>query len=305
MKSRRRKFYPETLQHIYQQSADKGVIFYSDLDYLVFFTVICSVALDYDVKIVAVVPMPDHYHELTLATTLEELARFHMHYPAVFALEYNRHYGRKGRLFKKSFGSAPKYGHKAVRTALAYCYNNPPERQLCAKVEEWRWNFLAYADNPFPFSHPFDQKGARACMKRAVAEVRAIRKSKGYLNYAVLERLFAPLNTEEREQLKDIIIDAWSVIDYEYIISLYGNYQTMIRAFNSNTGAEFDIKEERGGYDDRVYSQMLRIMQADGIRDVTRAIYKMPEAVRRKIAFRLSVMVPEAHPKQVAKFLHL
>lgn len=305
MKNRRRKFYPGTLQHIYQQSADKGVIFYSDLDYLVFFTIVCSVALEYDVKIVAIVPMPDHYHELTLVASLEELARFHMHYPAEFALEYNRHYERKGRLLKKSFGSAPKYGNKAVRTALAYNYNNPAERKLCTRVDEWRWNFLAYANNPFPFSRPFNPKRARKCMKRAVAEVKAIRKSRGYLNYAVLERLFAPLSEGERQQLTDVIIGTWSVIDYEYLISFYGDYQTMLRAFNSNTGAEFEIKEERGNYDDRVYSHMTERLQADGIPDPPRTIYKMSEAARRKMAIRLSAFVPEAHPKQIAKYLHL
>jgi len=305
MRNRRRKFYPDALQHVYQRSADGGVIFYSDLDYLVFFTIVCSVALQYDVKLAAVVPMPDHFHELTLAANLRELSRFHMHYPALFALEFNRHYGRKGRLLKKSFGSAPKYGNKAIRTSLAYNFNNPPERKLCSRVEEWRWNFLAYADNPFPFSRPFNPKKARACMKRAVAEVKAIYKAGGYLNYSVLERLFAPLETGEREQLTDIIIGTWSVIDYEYIISFYGDYQSMLKAFNSNTGAEFDIKEERGFYDDKVYSKMKEILQADGIVDIPRAIFAMPMAVRKRLATRLYACVPEAHPKQVAKFLHI
>lgn len=305
MKSRRRKFYPDSLQHVYQQSADKGVIFYTDFDYLVFFTIICTVSLEYDVKLAAVVPMPDHLHELTVASYLEELALFHMHYPAVFALEYNRHYGRKGRLLKKSFGSAPKYGNKAIRTTLAYNYNNPTERKLCTRVEDWRWNFLAYANNPFPFSCPFNWNKARSCMKRAVIEVKAIHKSRGYLNYAILERLFAPLNADEREQLKDLIIGIWSVIDYEYIISFYGDYETMLRAFNSNTGAEFDIKEEWGKYDDRVYSLMTDLLQADGIVDVPRQIYSMPEAVKRKLATRLIAKFPDANPKQVAKYLHL
>lgn len=305
MKNRRRKFYPGTLQHIYQQSADKGVIFYSDLDYLVFFTVICSVAREYKIKIAAVVPMADHFHELAVAETLKELSRFHMHYPSTFAVEYNRHYGRTGRLLKKSFGSAPKVGNKAVRTILAYNYNNPPERKLCARAEDWRWNFLAYAKSPCPFSRPYNPKTARACMKKAAAEIKAIHKSKGFLNYAVLERLFAPLDHDEQEQLKDLIITTWSVIDYEYIISLYGDYQTMVRAFNSNTGAEFEIKEEWGNYDDRVYSWMCAILRADGIGNIPAAIFKMSASAKRKYASRLSAMVPEAHPRQIAKFLHL
>ena len=41
----KRKFYKNGQQHIFQISADKGVIFYTDEDYIFFYTLLCCLAV--------------------------------------------------------------------------------------------------------------------------------------------------------------------------------------------------------------------------------------------------------------------
>ena len=53
MKSRKRSFQNNVLNHCYQRTADGGVIFYSNLDYLVWFTIVCTTARKHTVRILA------------------------------------------------------------------------------------------------------------------------------------------------------------------------------------------------------------------------------------------------------------
>ena len=53
------------------------------------------------------------------------------------------------------------------------------------------------------------------------------------------------LNERERSQLVDYIISVYNCIDYHFLTGCYGSYQDMLLAVNSNTGSEYDIKEER------------------------------------------------------------
>ena len=44
--------------------------------------------------------------------------------------------------------------------------------------------------------------------------------------------------------MTDYIINSYSAIDYEKLISYYGDYEKMCLAFESNQGSEYDIKEK-------------------------------------------------------------
>ena len=97
-------------------------------------------------------------------------------YTSWFSRQYNEWYGLDGPLFRGPYGIASKVTDQKIRDAIAYLYNNPVERQLCKRAEQAHWNFLAYAENPYPFSQPIRLDKARAPMRRAVEEVRATRK---------------------------------------------------------------------------------------------------------------------------------
>ena len=71
-----RKFYSGILNHCYQRTVGGIPLFYSVSDFLVYFTIVCTTAPKYDVKILALCLMPDHVHQSIMAATRKELVGF-------------------------------------------------------------------------------------------------------------------------------------------------------------------------------------------------------------------------------------
>ncbi|MBR5403390.1 MAG: transposase [Bacteroidales bacterium] len=304
MKSQKRPFQRNVLNHCYQRTVDGGVLFYSQLDYLVWFTIVCTVARKRRVRILAMCPMPDHTHFSIEAASLSELAAFMRDYSSIFAAEHNKLCHRSGPLFDGRFGSAIKNTDKKVRTNLIYVWNNPPERKLVVKAEEYRWNFLAYAVSDHPFSNKLVIRNARWPMQKAVKEIKAMFKKGQYLAYALLKRLFNPLTQEEKQQLTDYIISIYNVIDYRAALSFFNSYDDLLVAVHSTTGAEHDIKELDVGKSDHHYNTMvktiLKELKPNDIHDILG--YTKEEKYE---VFKLLRKHSYAMSEQIAKFLHM
>ena len=304
MKSRKRSFQKNVLNHCYQRTADGGVFFYSNLDYLVWFTIVCTTSRKRKVRILAMCPMPDHTHFSIEAASSTELSAFMRDYSSLFALEHNKVCHWKGPLFETPFGSAPKYSDKKVRTNLIYVWNNPPERKLARKAEEYRWTFLAYAVSDHPFSRKLVIRDSRWPVQKAVKEVKTQFKAGKHLSYAMLKRLYGPLTTEEKQQLTDYIISTFNVIDYKEAISYFGRYQDLLLAVHSTTGSEYDIKETFVGKTDKDYSAMVQILMRERpLRDIHDIL-----ALSNEEKYELFLLLRRhsyATCEQIAKFLHL
>lgn len=149
---KKNNFISGAINHCYQRTSDHGVLFYDTCDRLMFFTIFCIVAARQNVQVLKLVLMPDHTHHSTITSTKQKLAAFNRDYESIFAHEYNARFGRNGPLFEKPFGRAQKCGDKYIRGHLLYLDNNPVERKLVKKAEEYRWNFLAYGISAHPFS---------------------------------------------------------------------------------------------------------------------------------------------------------
>ena len=160
-----RRFLPGVINHCYQNTRDGFLLFYSICDYLACFTIICTVARRHHVKVLSLCLMPDHLHGSFVADYIEELCAFVGHYTSSVARENNETCGHAGPLFNEPFGSAPKPGGKNGRTNLIYVGNNPVERHLADKAENYRWNFLAYAESDHPFSAPIVKRKASGPLK--------------------------------------------------------------------------------------------------------------------------------------------
>ena len=128
------------------------------------------------------------------------------HCTSVFVKEYNSSIGRKGGLFRKRFGSAPKIGNKKIRTAISYLFNNPVEKYLCTSAEDYRWNFLAYSISDHPFSKMIPPRKMSRALKRAMSVVDSARESDNYLKINFLRRVFSKISDDEAEYLTDYII---------------------------------------------------------------------------------------------------
>ena len=269
---KKRKVYSGEAHHVFQRTRNKGVIFYSIHDYLVYFTIYCSQARQRGVSVLSLCPMPDHMHQVIVAASKNQMATFVQTYSHLFAYEWNKKRKKKGFLFSHPFGSAAKLGNKQVRTVLAYSNNNPVERKLVERAEDYRWTFLAYYNNRNPFSLPLNESHAKSYMRMALKEIKQCRDDGQYITYSMLERWESHLSATEWQQIADYIIGLWNVIDYEQAT---------------------------------VYADCTHVLQAKGLsaRQLS-AIPSLPMEQKQQLYYYL-LSRTSARPVQVKKYLHL
>ena len=304
MKGGNRRFVRGAVNHIFQIARQGEVIFYSTSDHLVYFTIFCIMAERYNLRVLKLCQMPDHIHGSIIADRKRDLSGFERDLTSLFAREHNGTCHREGPFFKTPFGSVPKPDDKKARTNLIYVDNNPVERHICQWAEQYRWNYLAYANGDHPFSEPFRKEEASRAMLRAIRVVKARHKDRQHMPYALLKRLFKPLSRKEQQQLADIIISTYSVIDYQEAIRYFGSLDNMLTAVHSTTGSEYEMKERFVGKDDSCYTQMTRILLNHcGIEDI-HEMRGYPKEKRSDL-FLLLRRETMATAGQIAKFLRI
>ena len=230
--------------HIYQRSIDKSLIFRNSYDAIVLLSILSVKAKKFGIKIYALCFMMNHIHIFVKSRHIDIISSFVQEYSSTFSIIYNKEYERSGSLFSKSYGRAFKYTDKYVRNCISYICNNPVEAKMCRNLEEYVWNFIAFYKSRYPFSKPLVLAKSRNCLRKTVKQVKDIYTSDNYLTYPLLKSLFSSVNKEEALQLKDFIINTYNPLDYEAIVSLFGNIDQAVLAMNSYTGSEHDIKED-------------------------------------------------------------
>ena len=291
--------------HCYQRPKDRGVIFYTVSDHLLYFTIFCTVIPKYSVTILKLVQMPDHIHHSMIENRYGHLGSCLDLITSLFVREYNKAHGRKGPMFDTPFGRAPKKTDKSIRTNLTYLDNNPVERQLVTWAEDYRWNYLAYAVSDHPFSQRILLRKASMPLRMALKLVKSHHSKGRYLTGTLLKRLFDSLpDKTECEQLTDYIISTYSVIDHKAASSYFKSYENELITAHANTGSEYDIKEHFIGRSDACYVKMTRTLLASGMVKDIHDVYSMTPEEKRK-AFRYLNSRIDAPGKQIAAFLHI
>lgn len=288
--------------HVYKRREDTFQIFYSIRDFLVYFTLFCTVAKRKGVRVHALTLMYDHIHELISVDSQQHLKEFEREVNSIFAREWNRSVRVCGSFFAP-FGSALKRGEKYIRNAVAYLANNPVERHLVPKVEDYRWNFLAYALSEHPFSEGFRSHHCSSALELGIKQVRYLQKGGHYLDYPALDRLVSRIPESELPILTDTIISIYNIIDYPSCVQLYGDFQTMLTAINANTGNEHDIKEVFTGTSDRVYLKMMNSICKKYALENYKSVICWPTETKAALIDPLR-RASGASYKQACKFLH-
>lgn len=304
MKSRKRKFYRDIINHCYQRGADGIVLFYSVSDHLVYFTTYCLLAKKHNVKVLSLCQMPDHVHDTVVVKKVEQLSCFKQEVNSRFSRMQNTFCHWEESVFESPFGSAPKLGSKKARSNLIYVGNNPVERQLVAKAEDYQWNYLAYAVTNHPFSEPLVIRNCRWPMKCAVKEVKAQYERGKPMTYPLLKRLFALLDLTEKRQLTDFIVSTYNVIDYAEAIRYFDSFEDMLTAMHANTGSEYDLNEITVGRSDIYFSQFAAILLKDGRFEDIHQILSLPKEQRVELFMRLRQRTG-AMTEQIAHYLRL
>lgn len=302
MKSR--KFYRDIINHCYQRTADNGVLFYTVSDHLVYFTLYCILAKKYEIKVFSLCQMPDHVHDAVASRSQSNLVEFKRELNSRFAREYNKNCGIHGQVFEMPFGSVPKYGDKKARSTIVYIGNNPVERLLVKMAEEYRWNYLAYAFCPHPFSERIVIRRISKALRTAVTIVKAQHKAGKPLNYTILRNLTANLSDGEKQQFTDFVISTYNVIDYVSAIRLFDTYADMLTAMHATTGSEHDLNEVFVGKSDKPYSKMTAIITSCTEYKDIHQILALDKDTKWEL-FLLLRNKTDVMGEQIKKFLHI
>lgn len=305
MKYKKRRFISGECMHIYQRAVKGYIVFYDMEDYLIFYMIFSTFARLYKVRILEMCIMSNHVHILISADDLNEVSRFIMRYTSVFVREYNDAIGRKGPLFHKSFGSAPKKGGKSIRSTIVYIGNNPVEKELSVTAEDYRWTFLRYMKQEGVVSKPLRKMSYR--LQKACKHVDMIRARSTSLTYMQLRRIMRDMTLEEKSMLADHIIMAYFPFDVDALLSFYSSYEDMLTAMHSTSGKDYDIKETYLPEPDTIYHKMAEVLRNNGFcddGDLLRVLTVAPYAEKFRVAQLLRVHT-SANIQQIARFLHL
>ena len=288
-------------QHICQIAADRGALFYSTADFLVFFTIFSIKAAKAKISVLAFCIMLNHFHLGAYFHDVRQMESFMNGLTSSHARIYNRHYGRTGQVYKTPYKNSPKSSDKLIRCNLAYTGNNPVEKSAVSKAEDYRWNFIKYMESDHPFSRPFDPVSASGSMLTLMKKVSRMYENGQFIDYSFFDKQYESLSEDEKNQITDFIISKYNIIDKKRIMSKFGSYDTLIRFMSSMVGNEFDLADDSSKEDYRHYSQMLDIAGREGfdIRKCWTEDQPIPEWLVRK--FRREA---GASDYEIRKFTH-
>jgi len=295
----RRKFSKDAVQHIYQRSMHGFNLFYSTEDFLVFYTIVSIQARRYGITLLGMCLMIEHIHLLLSADSLCQMSGFISAYTSIYAKEFNARTGRKGELFKSAYGNAVKSEMKKIRSAIAYLFNNPVEKMLCSRAEEYRWNFLKY----YRYGVSIKTEKCSRKLKRAMKAAEFSFRSGKHMKFQMLENILRSLDEAEREMFTDYVIRLYLPFDCKRTVGHYRSYEDMITAVNSNTGSEYEISERHYCRSDVPYREILRYLKMNGIHDAG-AMISLPD--EEKLQYMKSLKEnTSASYTQIRKFLHI
>lgn len=300
MKGRKIVFSPNAIQHIYRRAFDKGVIFYTLEDRIVFYTIIAVYARKYGITVYAASLMYTHIHLSISAESERVVEKFLQDSGSVFARVYNRKYGRCGELFDKPFGHSQKRGDKEKRTNIIYVFNNHVEKGLCRLASEERWSFLAYAESNNPFSQSQDLKTASNLMKRAINLVNRRVKNNRPLKYGDMDTLLSKMTDVEKNQFVDYVICIYRLVQFSATFRYFKDYRTLANAAASTTGGEWEIRETYSAHKDTAYVELVEWAAQKGL---IKRLYMMTD--EEKMDFYSEARYEtSASESQLKKFFH-
>ena len=297
----KRRFCAGGVLHVYQRTVSGFNIFYSLEDFLVFYTIISVKARKFKINLLGLCLMIDHIHVLVTGDVLSHISRFVSEYSSLFVREFNAWTGRTGALFESAYGSSIKTEAKKIRSVIAYLFNNPVEKMLCKNAEEYRWNFLEYFNPNYKLPHKKMREYSHA-MRRAIKIVESHFKQGKHLRHALLNTLYSPLDITEKNLLTEYIIWKYLPFNIEATNSYYRSYEDMVKAINSNTGSEYDIKERHYCKTDVPYREMITLLKKSGLKKVHDVIVA-PDDEKRSLYSMLKSKT-SASGTQIKKFLH-
>lgn len=297
-----RKYRDGSFHHVYSRAVNGNIIFYSVRDCFFYLTLYYHLARRYGIKALAFSIMPNHIHSNEKAPSRENFILFHCRLTSEFSQKYNVQHRRKGALFMKSFGFAPKVVAKRVRDNIAYIVNNPVVGKLCKNIDGYRWNLMAYRNTDHPFSEKIRLSRASYKLRRSLSILKYYYDNGIPLDYTCQKVLFKGLSRKEAAQLTDRIVSMHNCLDYKALAQFYqGDIDNALIAIRANSGSEYDIPEDFEDYS--AYQLMIKMAKETGVDLETCNFENSSPAVLNLLIEKFSFA--GFSNKQIRRFLHL
>lgn len=131
--------YPGAWYHILNRGRRREKIFFHDVDYKKFLSLLADVTRLYSAEIHAYSLMPNHYH-LLICTPQGNLSRIMRHVNGVFTQCSNIAYKREGSLFKGRYKSILIDDEEYLLELVRYIHRNAYKARLVKKIGEHKWS---------------------------------------------------------------------------------------------------------------------------------------------------------------------
>jgi len=287
-------------KHVYMKGLHGWGLFYRIEDILVFLTIYSVLARSMNLVVMSFAIMFNHIHSLFKAISSGTLTSFQLRLSTAFAKEYNKEYGREGAIFNSPFGKAKKRETKTIVSCIAYIFNNPVAGKMCEKAIEYRWNLLAYFNNPCPFSKKLVKRKSRHIMRTALKVVDIYYSEGKALGYQVLRRVFRGLTPEEKDQMVDYIVSKYNFLNYNALFNILGSFDDVRMVVDTIAGNEYDMEDDYG--DHSCYRKLIAHSRALGFEGPN--YERLSSEQIATLSAKLFRRVNASH-NQMRKFLHL
>ena len=158
-------------QHICQLSADKGIIFYTIADILVYYSIFAIRCIREEIVALAFSIMLNHVHFEGYFKTESRMVSLLHGINTSFAKTYNSNYGLQGPVFQHGFQHSQRYGEQKIRDTFIYIGNNGKVKTPGIQAEDYRWNLIKYLMSHNPFSETIDFRTASPNLLYLLSEV--------------------------------------------------------------------------------------------------------------------------------------
>jgi putative transposase len=128
--------------HVTARGSSGTAIFVEDIDRLEFLDLMCSTTDLFGWRHHAHCLMGTHYH-LLIESTRESLSAGMRRLNGVYAMRFNRRYGRRGHLFGDRFSSYMLRDERHLEASIEYVLRNPVRAGLCTDARDWQWSAAA------------------------------------------------------------------------------------------------------------------------------------------------------------------
>jgi putative transposase len=131
--------------HVLNRGNRRQQIFKKATDYQAFFAVLAEADGRFEMPIIGVCAMPNHFHIVVWPAEAAQISAY-MHWVTnVHVHRYHLHYGLKGlgHLYQDRYKAFPIQDERHLYTVLRYVEGNPLRAGLVEQAEDWQWSSLA------------------------------------------------------------------------------------------------------------------------------------------------------------------